>query len=182
METIALNWLAQAKLQLSCGISFTAEQMKGIIFGLRVEALLGKCSTILTVEEGETDDVIKNITFYFDKVKCGEVLQEDQVLHANSLLAIKELECNVILASAEAADDARPVIFASGIWTRTGGNNFITVAGILNTDKVFVQLTDLNSIEAITKAEANAASTRIDLTFSGIPANTTTKAQYLVIR
>lgn len=179
MTLVTSKWLDQAEEMLSCGNQFSAAQLNSILFGLRVRTLLAKCANVLS-EDYDSDAT--TILGLYERVKCGEVISEIVLLRGLALLELKEKACNISINDNVLDAGEKSFIFASGFWTMSGGNLYIAVAGILDTDKVFVQLTDLNGTESITTAKANNGSSRIDLTFAGTPANANTKAQWFVIR
>jgi hypothetical protein len=178
-ESVTSKWLDKAEVALACGNQFSEEQMKSITFGLRVRSLLAKCPNIL---DDEYDSNSVNILNLYAKVQCGEVLSEITLLRALALVELREKACNISINDDTLDEGEKHFVFASGFWTMSGGNLYIAVANILDTDKVFVQLTDLNGTEYIKTAKANHTSSRIDLTFANTPANSNTKAQWMVIR
>jgi len=149
----------------SCGNVVTIPQIRALRIAKKYEKLLALKSTIFE----DNPDIVS----LYSKIDCGYIPTELECEVMLSKLQLIEIAYNATIPS---------IIVASGKWTRSGGNNYISVPGILATDLVIVTLTDQAATEAITKAKANASDSRIDLTFTGSPANTTTKADYFVFR
>lgn len=89
------NWLDQAKQKLSCGLeAFTCEQLRTIVIGLKIEKLLCNFRDAL-YEDTETQCVVSSslsLSNIYDRIKCGEVLNELERNWAEANILIKEIE------------------------------------------------------------------------------------------
>lgn len=88
------NWLDQAITRLTCTPGFyTAFQLKHIEIGLKIRKLLISCPTALDspplygLQGGVT------LNWFYNKISCGETIDENHLAHIETLLAKAELDC-----------------------------------------------------------------------------------------
>lgn len=179
------NWLTSFKEKISCGVgSIPADQMRTAIIGLQIENLIERCSTILDSDaSGCNIETSVTLSSLFERIKCGVMLTEAEVLWAQSNILIKNGLCDTLEVT-EDPDDSFEII-AAGIHPWAGGSttaDSISVVGLLFTDIVITTLVQRASNEQLIVSVNDAANDQIDLLLSHNGTNTTTKIAYQVLR
>jgi hypothetical protein len=180
------NWLQEISQKIACGIStIPMDQLRVANIGLQIESLLCKCPTILDAEAEPSCNIAgwMNLSQIYDRIKCGKMLTEAEMLWAQTNIFIKEKEC---CDQTDAVDptDAFEIV-AAGIYSWNGGaatTASIPVVGLLATDIVQTTLVSRAATEQLILSVNDAANDQIDLTLSANGTDTTTKVSYVVLR
>ena len=179
------NWLTSFKEKIACGVgSIPVDQMRTAVVGLQIENLLARCPTILD-SDASGCNIATSVTLssLYERIKCGVMLTEAEVLWAQSNILIKNGLCDT-LEETEDPDDGFE-IFAAGIYSWDGGadtTGSIPVTGLLATDIVITTLVQRASNEQLIVSVNDAANDQINLLLNHNGTNTTTKIAYQVLR
>jgi len=179
------NWLTSFKEKIACGVgSIPVDQMRTANIGLQIENLIEKCATILDSDAAGCN-IATSVTLssLYERIKCGVMLTEAEVLWAQSNILIKNGLCDIQSVDGDPVDEFE--IFAAGIHPWAGGaatTDSIAVVGLLATDIVITTLIARASTETLILSVNDAANDQIDLTLSANGTNTTTKIAYQVLR
>jgi hypothetical protein len=186
------NWLQEISQKITCGIStIPMDQLRVANIGLQIESLLCKCPTILDAEADPSCNIAgwMNLSQIYDRIKCGKMLTEAEMLWAQTNIFIKEKECCDITESedSESPGDTESAftIFDAGIYTWNGGTfnqASIPIPGLLATDIILTTLVARTSTETLDLSENDAANEQINLVLSAFGNSSSTKIAYQVLR
>ena len=91
------NWLDQALTRLTCAPGFyTAFQLKHIEIALKVRKLLLSCPTALDSPPSYGLQGGVTLDWFYRKVQCGEMIDENHLHHIEALLAKAEYDCAAV--------------------------------------------------------------------------------------
>jgi hypothetical protein len=88
------NWLDQSIEKLSCSPGFfSAFQLKHIEIGLRIRTLLLTCEDALESPPSYGLQGGVTLNWFYKKVQCGEMIEENHLALIETLLAKAEYDC-----------------------------------------------------------------------------------------
>lgn len=92
------NWLDQALTRLTCAPGFyTALQLEHIEIALKIRKLLLSCPNVLDTEPSQSLQGGVTLSYFYDQVQCGHMLEENHLYQVRTLLAKAEYDCEVEL-------------------------------------------------------------------------------------
>lgn len=181
--TITANWVESAKARASCHKSLTDFELRNLSLALRAERLLARNSRALDDEDIEPGVNISagiSVTHFLERIKCGTLLSEYELLEFEALLEIEETE-EAVTEAAQEAETVGLIVF-HGIEDAAGAANpqDFVAADVLATDTAIATLHTIGDAETQV-LQAVAGANKVTITFDGAP-DAGTKVNILVVR